>query len=347
MSKTVAIVINDISASGGTERIATFLSNQLSSLGNQVTLVSILKNGEPFYKLTSNVHISYVDSSSLLKLGCHLRRLKSDIVISISMGRLSFKLALLKKAQFIKSKLILSEHTSFESSSKNIRFMKLLSYRLADELVLLTKHDYDILKSRTTTPVTVIPNPTLYPTMPISEISEKKKIILAVGRLSQQKSFARLIYIWSYLPEVLRQHWILKIVGDGEEKEMLTQLACQLSVSDSISFEPASPQIDAEYKAASILAMTSRYEGLPLVLIEAKSFGLPAVAFDCKTGPREIINEGVDGFLVLDGDMEAYKDKLVYLMNSDDARRNMQLAALSAAERYSPEIIVKQWMRLI
>ncbi|WP_336375925.1 glycosyltransferase [Aeromonas caviae] len=102
-----------------------------------------------------------------------------------------------------------------------------------------------------------------------------------------------------------------------------------------------------EYANASILAMTSHYEGLPLVLIESKSFGLPAVAFDCKTGPREIISEGVDGFLVLDGDMEAYKEKLVYLMNSDDARRNMQLAALSAAERYSPEIIVKQWMRLI
>jgi len=347
VSQNIAIVINDISASGGTERIATFLSNQLSLLGNQVVLVSIVKNGKPFYNLDHGIAISYVNSPSILKLGAHLKKLKCDSIISISMGRLSFKLSLLKKIFFIKSKLILSEHVGFETSSNPVRLMKLFSYDLADQLVLLTKHDYDILESRTTTPVTVIPNPTLYPTMSISALSKKKKVVLAVGRLNQQKNFSRLIYIWSYLPEVLRQHWILKIVGDGEEKEMLTQLACQLSVSDSISFEPASPQIDAEYKAASILAMTSRYEGLPLVLIEAKSFGLPAVAFDCKTGPREIINEGVDGFLVLDGDMEAYKDKLVYLMNSDDARRNMQLAALSAAERYSPEIIVKQWMRLI
>ncbi|WP_320205803.1 hypothetical protein, partial [Vibrio cholerae] len=85
-SKSVAIVINDISSSGGTERIASFLANKLSSLGVSVTLVSIVERGQPFYLLNSSVVVSYVGSDSLYKLGSHIKKINCDSVISISMG---------------------------------------------------------------------------------------------------------------------------------------------------------------------------------------------------------------------------------------------------------------------
>lgn len=342
----VIVVIQNITKSGGTERVATFISNSLAKSGYQIIVLSLDgKGSQPYYSLSEDVRCIFLTSPSLLHLARELKSYSNDTVISISMGRLSFKLSLLHYLMNMKGKLILSEHVAYEASPLWIRGLKRLSYNLADSLVLLTKHDLDLLHGKVNADVRVISNASAFTVQTPDVVSKKKNIILAVGRLTYQKSFDRLLRIWAAIDD--KKGWELRIIGDGEERSKLQKIVDDFSLSESVSLLPAAKNIEVEYANASILAMTSHYEGLPLVLIESKSFGLPAVAFDCKTGPREIISDGVDGFLVLDGDMDAYKDKLVYLMNSDDERRNMQLAALSAAERYSPEIIVKQWMRLI
>ncbi|MBJ6895121.1 glycosyltransferase family 4 protein [Vibrio cholerae] len=346
-SKSVAIVINDISSSGGTERIASFLANKLSSLGVSVTLVSIVERGQPFYLLNSSVVVSYVGSDSLYKLGSHIKKINCDSVISISMGRLSFQLSILFFLFRIKSKLILSEHVGYESSSFLICLLKRISYYLADQLVLLTNHDLNILKPVVSTPIAVIPNPTLYKALSESELSKKKKIVLAVGRLNQQKNFKKLIELWSALPEGLRQDWKLRIVGSGEEKELLLKVISEVDVKNSVDLVPASKEIHLEYKQASILAMTSRYEGLPLVLIEAKSFGLPAIAFNCKTGPSEIINDGIDGFLISVNDDKNYTAMLQKLMKDDALRLRMATEAISKSNDFSENEIIKKWLDLI
>lgn len=341
--KSIAIVINDISASGGTERVASFLANKLSALGMNVTLVSVVKNGQPFYSLNNAVTVSYVDSSSWYKLGLHIKELGCESVVSISMGRLSFKLALLFLMFNIKSKLILSEHVGFETSSGIIRFLKRLSYHLADQLVLLTKHDHNILKAGLSTPSIVIPNPTLYPALPKNELVNKKNIVLAVGRLNQQKNFTKLIQLWAALPEELHQQWQLRIVGSGEEKEHLLKTISEKAVNESVEIAEASKEIHFEYKQASILAMTSRYEGLPLVLIEAKSFGLPAIAFDCKTGPAEIIYNMHDGFLIPEHDDDMYIHQLTELMRNERLRKEMSINAIANSSNFSEEHVIKLW----
>ncbi len=344
--KNVLVVIDDITMSGGTERVATFIANSLANHQYNVSIVSLMgKKTTPYYSLSTDVSYDILDGASPINLARALYQHKNDTIISVSMGRLSFKLSLLHALLRLKGKLILSEHIAYETSPWWIRVLKRLSYHLADELVLLTQHDQSILDGKVKANVSVISNASAFPVQGADSLAQKKKVVLAVGRLTYQKAFDRLLHIWAAIDD--KKGWELRIIGDGEDRDKLQKIVDDHVLADTVSLLPAAKNIDIEYANASILAMTSHYEGLPLVLIESKSFGLPAVAFDCKTGPREIINEGVDGFLVLDGDMEAYKDKLVYLMNSDDARRNMQLAALSAAERYSPEIIVKQWMRLI
>ena len=344
--KQVIVVIDDITMSGGTERVATFIANSLSNHQYNVSIISLMgKNTTPYYSLSADVKYEVLGGGAPINLVRALCQHKNDTIISVSMGRLSFKISLLHALLRLKGKIILSEHIAYETSPWWIRALKRLSYHLADELVLLTQHDRSILDGKVKANVSVISNASAFPVQGADSLEKKNKIVLAVGRLTYQKAFDRLLHIWAAIDD--KNGWELRIIGDGEDRSKLQKIVDDYALADTVSLLPAAKNIDTEYANASILAMTSHYEGLPLVLIESKSFGLPAVAFDCKTGPREIISDGVDGFLVLDGDMDAYKDKLVYLMNSDDECRNMQLAALSAAERYSPEIIVKQWMRLI
>ncbi|WP_370598286.1 glycosyltransferase family 4 protein [Plesiomonas shigelloides] len=345
--KSIAIVINDISASGGTERVASFLANKLSELGMNVTLVSVVKQGQPFYSLSNSVTISYVDSFSWYKLGLHIKGLGCDSVISISMGRLSFKLALLFLMLNIKSKLILSEHVGFETSSVIIRALKRFSYHFADQLVLLTQHDHNILKPYISTSSIVIPNPTIYTALPKSELANKKNIVLAVGRLNQQKNFTKLIQLWAALPKELHQQWKLRIVGSGEERELLLKVISEKAITESVELVEASKEIHLEYKQASILVMTSRYEGLPLVLIEAKSFGLPAIAFDCKTGPAEIICNMNDGFLIPEHDDDMYVNKLTELMMNKQIRIEMSVNAIDNSSNFSEEHVIKLWENIL
>ncbi|EOX1769619.1 glycosyltransferase family 4 protein [Vibrio cholerae] len=342
----ILIIIDDISKSGGTERVATFIANNFSILGKSVSILSLYGNGgRPYYPLSPNVCFKFLHSPTILELAKELKGHRSDNIISVSMGRLSFKLSILHYLINLKSKLILSEHIAYEISPWWIRALKRLSYHFADELVLLTQHDRSILDGKVKANVSVISNASAFPVQGTDSLEQKNKIVLAVGRLTYQKAFDRLLHIWAAIVD--KNGWELRIIGDGEDRCKLQQIIDDNALADTVSLLPAAKNIDIEYTNASILAMTSHYEGLPLVLIESKSFGLPAIAFDCKTGPRELISDGVDGFLITDGDMEAYKDKLLYLMNSDDERKKMQLASLSAAERYSPEVIIKEWMRLL
>ncbi len=344
--KKVMVIIDDITMAGGTERVATFIANSLSNHKYNVGIVSLMgKHTIPYYSLSSDVNYKILDGFSLINLVRVLYQHKVETIISVSMGRLSFKLSLLHALLRLKGKLILSEHIAYETSPRWIRVLKRLSYHFADELVLLTQHDRSILDGKVKANVSVISNASAFPVQGTDSLEKKNKTVLAVGRLTYQKAFDRLLHIWAAIVD--KNGWELRIIGDGEDRCKLQQIIDDNGLADTVSLLPAAKNIDIEYTNASILAMTSHYEGLPLVLIESKAFGLPAIAFDCKTGPRELISDGVDGFLITDGDMEAYKDKLLYLMNSDDERKKMQLASLSAAERYSPEVIIKEWMRLL
>ncbi|VDA79070.1 GalNAc-alpha-(1-_4)-GalNAc-alpha-(1-_3)-diNAcBac-PP-undecaprenol alpha-1,4-N-acetyl-D-galactosaminyltransferase [Klebsiella pneumoniae] len=126
------------------------------------------------------------------------------------------------------------------------------------------------------------------------DILLKKNCVLAVGRLTYQKNFEALIQIWANLPEHIRSAWELHIAGDGENKDTLRKLISELNVTSSVKLLGNVSNIKTEYLTASVLCMTSRYEGLPMVLIEAKDFAIPVISFDCPTGPAEIITD--DGF---------------------------------------------------
>ena len=171
--------------------------------------------------------------------------------------------------------------------------------------------------------------------------------VLAVGRLDYQKGFDRLIRAWSVLHQQNKLgDWKLDIFGQGEWKDWLNQLIDEYGIRDSVCIHQPTKEIAKEYAASSILAMTSHYEGFPMVMIEAMACGLPVVTFDYKCGPKDIIQQGVNGLIVHDGDINAFADSLFTLMKDDERRKNLSIHAQKVKDIYSEEVVMKQWNAL-
>ncbi len=150
------------------------------------------------------------------------------------------------------------------------------------------------------------------------------KTILTVGRLTHVKGFDLLITAWS---KIARQvpGWKVVIVGSGEDELMLKQMAKDLHVEDSIVFAGQQKNMDTFYRQASFFCMSSRFEGLPMVLLEAQSYGLPIVAFDCDTGPAEFVLNNQNGYLCENGNIESFAEGMLNLINLNKLSTNHSL----------------------
>lgn len=175
-------------------------------------------------------------------------------------------------------------------------------------------------------------------------LEKKEKRIVAVGRLSWEKGFDRLLDCFALTREK-HPDWSLRIVGDGPEQEKLEQKIAELGLGDAVvltgRLSPAG--VEEEMKRASLYAMTSLSEGFPFVLLEALSCGLPCVAYDVRVGPAAVIRPGLDGVLVPDGDREAYAARLMELMEDDARRLEMAREAQLHARDYSREKVAGIW----
>ena len=170
-------------------------------------------------------------------------------------------------------------------------------------------------------------------------------IVLAAGRYNAQKAFDRLIEIWKTVaPQA--PGWKLRIAGEGELRQALQQQIDAAGLHNSVILGKAEGDIRDFYAAADIYALTSLYEGLPMVLLEAQSSGLPIVAMACKCGPRDVVTDGEDGFLVPEGDNEAMADKLLELINDPALRHRMGAAALRASDRFDEAAVMQRWTGL-
>lgn len=190
--------------------------------------------------------------------------------------------------------------------------------------------------------VHIIHNPLSFYPDKISSLDRKQ--VIAAGRLTYQKGFDRLIAAWKV---VAGRHpdWALKIYGTGD-KDDLSRLITALDVADSCHLEGNVVDIAEKYAESSIFALSSRYEGFGLVLIEAMACGLPTVAFDCPCGPRDIIRDGEVGLIVENGNIAQLADKICYLIEHDDIRKEMGSAARVHAKQFDIKIIAEQWKHL-
>jgi len=167
-----------------------------------------------------------------------------------------------------------------------------------------------------------------------------------MGRLSPEKGFDRLIDAFSRVAGG-RGEWSLVIAGEGPERGALEAAAREKGVADRVHMPGAVKNTRAVFEACDLFAMSSRYEGFPVSLCQAMAGGLPAVCFDCDTGPRDIIRDGVDGILVSQGDVAALAAALDRLMGDEGLRGRMGEEARKVTERFSTGRVMALWEDLL
>jgi glycosyltransferase involved in cell wall biosynthesis len=191
--------------------------------------------------------------------------------------------------------------------------------------------------------IVVIPNPVSFFPIESSECTTKK--VIAAGRYVNQKGFDKLITAWYNVSEK-HPDWTLHIYGDGWLRNKLQMQVDKLQLTHTCILEHTTPDIMSKYMDSSIFVLSSNYEGFGLVIVEAMSCGLPVVAFACPCGPRDIISENKDGFLVAPGDTTELANKIIQLIEDEEQRIEMGKAARKKAETYRIEQIGQQWIDL-
>lgn len=215
--------------------------------------------------------------------------------------------------------------------------------RRFDKFVVLTNEDAGYWGALPN--LEVIPNAALVPPVKATSVAENRRVI-AVGRLDYQKGFDRLLEAWALLPAALRETWRLDIFGQGEWEEMLKEKTWTLGIAASARINKPTNRIFEEYAASSFLAMSSHYEGFPMVMIEAMACGLPAVCFNFLCGPKDIITPGLNGIMVKEGDIPALADAMREIMEDPVMLQQMSLQALEISRTYSEAAVMARWEAL-
>lgn len=368
--------LDEMSHPGGIGRVTSIKANWFAEHGHEVWVVTANQGVEQdYYELHPSVMrkdfaIGFqlgIDNGNLLmkyvrKIG-KMRRyrreleqfileVKPDIVVSTFTNDSDF-LYKLKDG----SKKVLEFHFSHEGFKSQMKYgpqtlknKLLLTYRLRkheriarkyNAFVVLTHEDAEAWKGYDN--LHVIHNMLSFESRETSSCKEKR--VIAVGRLDFQKKFDRLVDIWA-LVNTECPEWRLDIFGQGPDRKNLLQRIVEKELSDSISIKGPTRNIIKEYASSSILAMTSTYEGWGLVLTEAMSVGVPCVAYACKCGPRDIIENGKNGYIIEEGDKEKFAQRLVELMKNVELRQKLGRSAKESSKKYNVDNIMEQWLAL-
>jgi glycosyltransferase involved in cell wall biosynthesis len=220
--------------------------------------------------------------------------------------------------------------------------LRRLSWR-ADAIIMQTRASLACLDRSARIRARVIPNPIL-----LADVSPRRGdlVLTAVGRLTYQKGFDLLIRAFALIAP-LHPEWSLSIWGEGEEARQLLSIIDQMQLNGRVKLRGASRTPEEWIESSSAFVLSSRYEGFGNVLAEAMAGGLPVVSYDCDFGPREIIQNGVNGLLVPVEDIAALASALDRIMGNSALRSRLGNAARIVAERYDPDAIVGQWEEVI
>lgn len=210
----------------------------------------------------------------------------------------------------------------------------------ADIIITLTKED--ATNWRKAKRVKIIPN---FSIMSVSKLSNGDvKRAIAIGRLEWQKGYDRLINIWK-LVGPKHPDWQLDIYGEGTQEFDLTNAIKESNISNA-AIHPFTNNISQEYATSSVCVLTSRYEGFSLVLLEALRHGVPCITFDCPYGPKELVSDDQCGYVIENGNIDQFAEKLSFLMDHAETRKQFGKAAIIKAQSYQIDTIMNQWKQL-
>lgn len=352
MSK-VTFFCYSIDESGGLERSLSLVASALTEY-NEIFIVSVMKCEKRFFPLNPKVKVVYLgNEKNIILLICKLRQfLREEKIEKLVVVDTYLSVVSLPASLGLTLVKIGWEHYSFFSNivDKKRKISRWLVGIFFDNLVVLTQRDKANWSKKIllNAKLSVIENPT-----PFFEVQKQNKKFLntsavAIGRLRYEKGFDLLIDAWSLAKPRLPDSANLIIVGDGEEKEALQKKIVELDLQDSVFIKNFSREIEKYYEKAKIYCLSSRTEALPMVLIEALSYSCPLIAFDCYTGPREIIKQSYNGFICSEGDIFDYAERIIYLYSLNEDEFNViSDNSYTSSFDYHIENIVLKWRALL
>lgn len=360
------ILINSMGG-GGAERVAASLANYWVAQGWEITIVTIAPQSDDFYELNTAIKRVALElggeSGNVLVGLIHnvrrvlaVRRVLRNVKPDVAMGMMTTANISLALASWrLGTRTVGSERTHPPQYPLGALWERLRSYAYGflDAVVAQSSEGAEWLKLNTRAKnVVVIPNPVKWPLtnhQPLIEVEKVcqkgRKLLLAVGRLSIEKQFQILIRSFQSLAS-RHLDWALVILGEGPLRSTLEAQVRQLGLRHRVLLPGRVGNVGDWYERANLFAMTSRVEGFPNALVESMAYGLPAVSFDCDTGPRDIIRHGVDGLLVPLGDEVGLTEALDRLMGDAELRQRFAERAVDVRERFATELVAEKWANL-
>jgi len=359
---------------GGVERVLTTKANYLADVAGYDIYIILTdgKGKEPYYELSKKIHVINLDinfeelwsKSFLQKIPVYLKkqarykkqlketlyRIKPDVTVSLLRREINFLCDIKDGSKKVGEMHINKAHyRNFEGKDYNwVKgiFSKLWmnglikNLKRLDKMVVLSEEDKNSwvgIKN-----IDVIPNPLPFKAEKLS--THENKQVIAVGRYVHEKGFDLLLESWKTVYEK-HPDWQLVFYGSGDTT-YYKELAKSIGIDKVCSFNGPTKDIKNKYAESSIYALSSRFEGFGMVIIEAMSCGVPVVSFACPYGPRYIITNGKDGFLVKNGDTGQLAERICYMIEHPEERIRMRKNATETAKKYTIEEIGKQWTEL-
>lgn len=358
--KKICYIVANIYRAGGVQRVVSILANELCELYD-ISIVSLFKTSDsiPFHLDSTidvyNIFDDYFQSrisyfTSIPQINKYMSTIDADCYVVCGMSLVPFFWRSIARS---KRRFLAWEHQNYTFG----RFLgfdwigKRIALRYSHSIIVLTQKDYnEYSRHRHNGSLYQIYNPTI-----IKECEQRKDHnivpyvnILSVGSLISQKGFDYAIEIAKQIKGVngdTSWHW--DIYGDGPDKDKLQKRIEQYGLTNNVELKGYSRDIDSIYRNYSVFCMTSRHEGFPMVLLEASAHGLPIISFSCDTGPSEIIEDGINGYLVDPFNTTEFSEKVIKLINDKDLLCSMQWKNPKCKEMVELKYILNQWNELL
>ena len=374
--RRITLVVSTLAA-GGAERVMSIMANYWAAHGWQVTLVTVSSETTDFYVLHPGVRrvaLGQVTAPPrpwvalgrrpwlelrrrpwialrnnlrwIRRLRQEIRTVRPDVVLSF-IHRMNI-VTLLAVLGF-RMPVIVSERSDarkhrigpFWSAVRRLLYPKAQAVVVQSDAMRRWAETI-ISKDK----VYVIPNPVMLPAGSSDTVSPSGFTVVAMGRLGYEKGFDLLLRAFEKCV-VEHPDWSLVILGEGPKRGGLTELATKLGIEDRVRMPGLVREPAAVLRGASMFVLSSRYEGFPNALLEAMACGVPAVSFDCPSGPIEIVRDGVDGLLVPPEDVDALSAAMKRLMSDESERRRLALRAPEVLQRFGVEKVMEAWEAVI
>lgn len=348
---------------GGIPKILSFKANYLQDIGEEVIFITSNPDNNFNFPLNNNIKIYNLYSSSLLdgnfnkkifrkNLEKILHKEEAQIVITTAYSPEFYfinniKDGSIKICEFHGTFKFAYGFTNIKHNVRKYIFEKLFFFNLIlkakkfDQFVVLTKTDFYNWRKFLSN-CSFISNP-----KPIDEnlkSTNQEKNIIAVGRLEYVKGFTDLVYIWNLIEKDFPE-WHLNIYGEGPMRKEIEKLTKEFKLQN-LHLKGAKNNLKEEYLKSSIHVVTSKFEGQPLTILEAMSYGIPTISYNIEVGPKELIIDNKTGFLVEKNNYKEMSDKIKLLIKDPVLRKTLSENAFINSKNYDIEVIITHWQEL-